>query len=263
MPNAEKNISKQEMGRHRPLYWAGVLLIICGMLIIVYMGVLVWWGDPYTSWITAHKQHVISRELNEAQSKTKERLFRQGVVMTNKSLVIKNGRLPLTGVALSYAKEARAYRIGIKNAEPIGRIRIGSIGLNMVFVQGTSSYPLTFGPGHYNMTDFPGMGGTVAIAGHRTTYLHPFRHIDAIPMHSYILLDMPYGRFVYETFAHRIVSYNDWRILNKKPFEELVLSACHPLYSDAQRYVVFARLVKESPAVAPKPTSAASNHATG
>ena len=35
-------------------------------------------------------------------------------------------------------------------------------------------------PGHYLKTSLPGQPGTVAIAGHRTTYLAPFRHINEI-----------------------------------------------------------------------------------
>jgi len=37
---------------------------------------------------------------------------------------------------------------------------------------------LSKGPGHYMNTSFPGLGSTVAIAGHRTTYGAWFRHID-------------------------------------------------------------------------------------
>ena len=36
------------------------------------------------------------------------------------------------------------------------------------------------GPGHYPATPFPGMPGTVGVAGHRTTYLAPFNKLDEL-----------------------------------------------------------------------------------
>ena len=54
--------------------------------------------------------------------------------------------------------------------------------------------------------------------------------------------EMPYGTFTYRVLRHQIVDNGDWSIMRKVGFDELVLSACHPLYSADQRYVVFARL---------------------
>jgi len=42
-------------------------------------------------------------------------------------------------------------------------------------------------------------------------------------------------------YFHKVVSSGDWSILRRRPFEKLVLSACHPLYSASHRWVVFAR----------------------
>jgi sortase A len=83
-----------------------------------------------------------------------------------------------------------------------------------------------------------------AIAGHRTTFSAPFRHIDELRSRDEVTLDMPYGRFVYRVLRHRIVDNGDWSIIRPVGFDELVLSACHPLYSAAQRYVIFARLAR-------------------
>jgi len=48
----------------------------------------------------------------------------------------------------------------------------------MAFVEGTSRDDLKKGPGHYPGTPLPGTIGNAAIAGHRTTYLHPFWGVD-------------------------------------------------------------------------------------
>ena len=51
----------------------------------------------------------------------------------------------------------------------------------------------------------PGQPGTVAIAGHRTTYLAPFRHIDQIEDGDEIRIEMPYAAFTYTVQRHEIV----------------------------------------------------------
>ena len=118
-------------------------------------------------------------------------------------------------------------------------------GLNAVVIQGTDTSSLEKGPGHYPQTPFPGQGGTVGIAGHRTTYLAPFRHIDSMKRGDLIRLEMPYAKFVYRVQGTAIVEPSDVGIVRKVGYERLVLSACHPLYSASQRYIVFARMVRE------------------
>ncbi len=150
---------------------------------------------------------------------------------------------------LATEQEAKAYRATLKDGEPIGRIEIPRIGLNMVVVEGTDTSDLEKGPGHYDAasgrsTGLPGMGGVIGIAGHRTTFLHPFREINELQAGDVITLVMPYGTFTYRVYRHEVVSSTDWSILNRTPFEEIVLSACHPLYSATHRWVVFARLVR-------------------
>ena len=58
---------------------------------------------------------------------------------------------------------------------------------------------------------------------------------------------MPYGRFTYTVQYHRIVTPSAWWITRNVGYERLVLSACNPLYSAAQRIAVFARLTGERP----------------
>ena len=53
---------------------------------------------------------------------------------------------------------------------------------------------------------------------------------------------MPYGRFTYRVERTRIVPPTATWVTDRVGYDRLVLSACHPLYSAAQRIVVFARL---------------------
>ena len=53
---------------------------------------------------------------------------------------------------------------------------------------------------------------------------------------------MPYGTFTYRVQKTEIVDDSEVGVVRDVGYERLVLTACHPLYSAAQRYVVFARL---------------------
>jgi LPXTG-site transpeptidase (sortase) family protein len=147
--------------------------------------------------------------------------------------------------------EATAFSRSLRDGQPLGRIVIPRIHLRSVVVEGTTESDLAKGLGHYNTdsglgTALPGMGGVIAIAGHRTTHLAPFRHIDNLRSGDNIYLRTAYGTFRYTVYAHRTVAPDEWSILRSRPFEKLVLSACHPLYSASHRWIVFARLRGET-----------------
>ena len=100
---------------------------------------------------------------------------------------------------------------------------------NFVLVGGTDAASLRKGPGIYDDVPFPGASGTTAIAGHRTTYRAPFRHIDKLLRGDVIVVEMPYGRFTYAVQKTRIVPPNRLSVLRRVVCDRLVLSACHPL----------------------------------
>ncbi|MGH2914655.1 MAG: class E sortase [Solirubrobacteraceae bacterium] len=150
-----------------------------------------------------------------------------------------------TGTRISYL--ARRERAQIRTGDAIGTLRIPLLGNTYNIVQGTDTQSLEEGPGHYPSTALPGMGQTVAIAGHRTTYLAPFRFLNELRHGDRILITMPYGRFTYVVQRLRIVSPSDWAVTDDVGYERLVLSACNPLYSAAQRIIVFARLASVAP----------------
>ena len=136
-----------------------------------------------------------------------------------------------------------------RTGHAIGMIRIPRIDAHYAVVQGTDTASLRKGPGHYPNTNFPGEGGTVAIAGHRTTYLAPFNQVDKLKKGDEIELDMPYGKLTYEVESTKIVDPTELSVVDQvRGRERLVLSACHPLYSASQRIIVFARLTRGTPA---------------
>ncbi|HLX19941.1 MAG TPA: class E sortase [Gaiellaceae bacterium] len=231
---------------------AALLLIGLGLAVVLWAGVVVVWGDPFTSVYTWYEQRQLTHELdrNTAAWAGKDRV----ALLRREQLEQRRARAA-TARAATLAALARSFGAHLGDGTPIGRIVIPAIGLNMVVVQGTDEGDLEKGPGHYDAasganTALPGAGGVVAVAGHRTTFLHPFRHIDSIKPGDNVYLEMPYGTFRYEVYFHKVVLPNDWSILRPRPFEKLVLTACHPLYSASHRWVTFARLEGESLKVA-------------
>jgi sortase A len=220
----------------------GLVLLGIGVALTLWVGVTLAWGDPFTSLYTWHEQGKLSHEL--AQTTDSWRRRDRGRASTSAARSRHK-----TAALLSL--RARRFAEQLKEGQPIGRIVIPKIGLSMVVVQGTDEADLEKGPGHYDAasganTALPGAGGVVAIAGHRTTFLHPFRHIDQLEPGDNIYLEMPYGTFRYAIYFHKVVLPTDWSILRRRPYEKLVLSACHPLYSASHRWVAFARLEGES-----------------
>lgn len=131
--------------------------------------------------------------------------------------------------------------------DSIAKIDFPTLDRSYYVVEGTSTEDLRKGPGHYEDTPLPGERGTVAIAGHRTTYGAPFRTIDDLQPGQEIRIEMRDGRFVYRVQRTRIVEPTETSVKRGVGYDRLILSACHPLYSADKRIVVFARLDRRDP----------------
>jgi sortase A len=216
---------------HRAARVTGSLLIAAGVLTLAW-AVVVWrWQDPFTALYTHWQQDKLSHALQQ-----EERTFRPVGV---------GGKLAAERHAI--AAEASRFRDEAKVGQAIGRIVIGRIGLKMVLVNGTDHETLKKGPGRDLRSYMPGENRLVYIAGHRTTYLAPFSHIDDIRNGDYIRLEMPYATFVYRAYTHRIVGASDLSVLRSPNHEQLELQACHPRFFATHRYIVYAHLVSVRP----------------
>ena len=121
---------------------------------------------------------------------------------------------------------------------------IPRIDLNMVVVEGTDTESLKKGPGHYSDSAYPWQDhGRVAIAGHRTTYLHPFYSLDKLRQGDPIILKTEYGTFRYVVSRSFIIDPSDGSVLDQTDAPTLVLTTCNPRYSAAQRLIVTAHRV--------------------
>jgi sortase A len=219
------------------------VLIISGVLLLLDAGATLLWQEPVTAVIGLIKSSEVNKQFLSYKSAP---LSRQDMSAL--------GSLPLLHQKISYL--ARREQRQVTSGDAVGTISIAKIGASYDIVQGTDTSSLEKGPGHYPQTSLPGLGQTVAIAGHRTTYLAPFRHIDSLSPGDKIVVTMPYGRFTYVVQYHRIVLPTALWVIKDVGYERLVLSACNPLYSAAQRIIVFARLQDVQPLGAASVTKA-------
>ena len=123
-------------------------------------------------------------------------------------------------------------------------IQIPKIGLDMVVVQGTDYTSLKEGPGHYLDTADPWDGtGRVGIAGHRTTYLHPFFNLDQVQPGDTISLLTPYGTYTYTVTKNVVLpEATAGVVLEQTRRPTLVLTTCNPKYASSERLIVEADL---------------------
>ena len=210
------------------------VLILAGLLLLADGAVTLLWQEPVTAAIGLIRQDSTSHRYLSYRSAPLSRAQSSTVA-------------GITSTRARIAYLARADLARIRNGDAIGRIDIPRIGNTYNVIQGTDEVDLEAGPGHYPATALPGMGQTVAIAGHRTTYLAPFRFINNLRDGDRIIVTMPYGVFSYRVQRHQIVAPTDVGVVDDVGYDRLVLSACNPIYSAAQRYIVFARLASVTP----------------
>jgi sortase A len=205
------------------------VLILSGLLLVLDAGVTLVWQEPVTAAIAL----VLRSQVDQRYLSYRAAPLTQADQQTLSTVRSIDGRL---------AYLARNELRQIKTGDGIGRITIPRIGAGYTIIQGTDELSLEKGPGHYPATALPGMGQTVGIAGHRTTYLAPFKRINELRPGDRIVITMRYGRFTYTVQYTRIVLPTAIWVTHDVGYDRLVLSACNPLYSAAQRIIVFARL---------------------
>ena len=216
---------------HRATRILSITLITAGIVVLADAGLTLVWQEPFSAAYGAIKQSEASDQLNKLDSQYPTAADLAAIANVK-------------GVANKARVLADRFKPHLVEGNAIGRIKIDSIGLDIVVIEGTNTSSLEKGPGHYRATPIPGQPGTVAIAGHRTTYLAPFRHIDSIHNGDQIRVEMPYAAFTYTVYKHEIVDPSDVGILRPVGFDQLVLTACDPPYSAAHRYAQFAKLTR-------------------
>jgi sortase A len=231
------------------------VLVAAGALAVGDAVATVAWQEPVSALWASRQQHALTDDLHRL-----EQAYATPAPASAAGRAASAATLPADPAVRMRALASTLER-SAAGGRPLGELRIPRLDARFVVVQGTGSASLRRGPGHYSGTALPGQAGTVGIAGHRTTYGAPFRHLDALRRGDAIDVTMPYGRFTYRVEGLRIVGPDDVSSLRDAGRQRLVLTACHPLYSAAKRLVVLARLERATPrgaaTAAPPGTAAA------
>jgi sortase A len=196
------------------LRFVASVLMVSGALMLADAGATLLWQEPVSAYMAGRQQN----DLEQAFAAPPARQERPTRGRPPKSK-------PLPG-------------------EAVAQIRFPSLNRKYYVIEGTGTTDLRKGPGHYPDTALPGQSRTMAIAGHRTTYGAPFRTIDKLKPGDEIRMRMRYGTYVYRVQKTRIVAPTETSVTKNVGYDRLVLTACHPLYSAAERIVVFAKLVR-------------------
>lgn len=204
---AEPQLGKRRRRRGRILRAVGLLLILAALAV----GGYVWWLLWGTGLTTAAAQDNIRPNFEQL-------------------------------VATTPTEEApAAERVAKVPGRAVAILRIPDIELNYVVVEGTDTESLTKGPGHYSWTSYPWEDtGAVGIAGHRTTYGAPFWSLNELAPGDRIVLATEYGIFNYRVSHKRIIDPSNASVLDTTEKPTLVLTTCNPLFSSAERLIVFA-----------------------
>ena len=212
----------------------GTLLAVVGVLLLADVALAVTWREPVTALLASRDAGRLPAQLDATTARLDHALAGH----------LDAAVAPRARMAIAATTLARSVVPG----DALGTISIPKIDGRFTIVQGTAPTELRGGPGHYLATALPGQHGTVGLAGHRTTYLQPFRHIDLLRRGDQLVVQMPYGRFTYVVSRSQIIAPSQVSVLAASTgVERLVLTACHPLFSAAQRLVVTARLVAAVP----------------
>ena len=119
--------------------------------------------------------------------------------------------------------------------------------------------------GHYPGSAMPGGIGNVALAGHRVTYGRPLHRIAELRPGDPIVVETADAWYVYRMRDYEIVSPDRVDVVAPVPGDPdatpterlLTLTACHPMYSARQRYVVHAVMESWQPRSAGTPSALA------
>jgi sortase A len=193
--------------RRRILRGLSTVLIAVGALVLVDAGLTLVWQEPLTALQTSVRQHGLRGDLRRLEAK---------------------GPTPLEARALAGLQDerrriaflARSLQRHTAPGDAIGKLKIPRLNADFVMVKGSDPSDLRKGPGTFDGTSLPGVGGTV---------------------------EMPYATFAYRVQRTRIVAPDAVSILRDVGYDRLVLSACNPLFSAAQRIVVVSRLTQVVP----------------
>jgi sortase A len=197
----------------------GDLLVTAGVVLLLFVGWQLWWTDVTANRVQQGTVSTLTRNFAAAPGATAPASDKPKPVEFGKAFAL-----------------LRIPRLGADYVRPV--------------LEGTTADILQQGVGHYSGTAGVGSVGNFAIAGHRTTYGRPFHDIDTLRPGDLVVVETKASYSVYTVKRHTVVAPTDVQVIAPVPEDPaakptgrwLTMTACHPKYSAAQRYVVFAEL---------------------
>jgi sortase A len=235
----------------------GKTFISAGVLILLFIAYQLWG----TGIAEARSQHQLLHQFRAAQAPS---VATGSVPTTTPAPGAGPGRgcrVPTAATGGNVSATVQAPLPPPPTGDALAIICIPKIHLTAAVVQGIGVSDLQKGPGHYPKTPMPGQPGNTAIAGHRTTYGHPFYDLDQVQTGDAIILSTHQGTFQYTVTSQKAVDPSDVAVVGPTPDNRLTLTTCTPRYTARQRLIVVARL--DGPAtIAPTPSTvpAAAGH---
>src|SRR3954454_14250049 len=134
-------MARRRTGGRAALHFVASVLITSGILMLLDAALTLVWQEPVSAFLAQRQQDNLNSELDRA---TKD--FDVHALVPTSGL---NTRADL-------ARAAHTWRAGLKKGDPVGRLRMPTLGRHYVVVQGTDAGSLRKGPGHYPKTPLPG-----------------------------------------------------------------------------------------------------------
>lgn len=261
LPAGKRN-SRTHVGRKRPkptgyrrvIRWVANTLIICGVVFIpaYYAGTCACTAieqnrlrddlEAANPQLVAAEEALVTNDFVTVESSTTTTLdpsaTEEQISAAEAAIAAAKAERDAKWAAFRAAADSFEARLGGKIGEPIGKILIPNIGVDVIIIEGTSVRDLKQGPGHWEETPFPGQGGNFVVSGHRTTYGAPFFKLDDVELGNEITLVLPYAVVRYIVSKNFICLPDEVDTVAQRGREQISLAACHPIYSARERIVV-------------------------
>lgn len=201
----------------------GMILIISALIIMSVPFI----GNRY---MQAKREHIYTSYLQQLEEK-----------QTNSTLV--NENLIQESNDEKHQKKEVCYRF--QEDEVMGRVKVPSIGVDVLLIEGESKKNLKLGAAHMLGTAYPGEIGNCIIAGHRNyTFGSMFNRLGEVQLKDQISVEVRELEYIYEVDNIEIITPEDLQVLEQPRDERrLTLLTCHPIHVGNKRLLIKAKLV--------------------
>ncbi len=118
--------------------------------------------------------------------------------------------------------------VGIRAGSPVALLKLPTLDVTKIVVEGTGAEELKRGPGHVPTSPLPGQSGHAILAGRRATFGSPFADIGRLARGDPIETVTPLGRSTYRVRESRTVTTGEATKLAEAPGSLLTLLTSQP-----------------------------------